>query len=303
VSTRLAIIIPVYNGERFIEKAIRSIAFQTLQPNEIVVVNDGSTDRTSEILKGLDVPNLKVIEQDNTGVSLARNNGIKETNSEILAFMDVDDFWHAQKLEIQTNELNDRNYDLVYTDIVRVSEAETNIPEHSLIADVKSAVTETMPVEAIIYKPHLTTSSVMVKRKVFEAVGGFDETFKTAEDQVFYMDVVNEYKVGCIKLPLTYKRYVKNSLSSGIETYSDSLKALDRFEQQHPQSAIKYSSSIRKARARIYRDLGSELLWERKTSHALKPLLLSLKKYPSIDSFILLMKYILLSLVGKRVGR
>lgn len=303
LDNKLAVIIPVFNGERFIEYAVQSIALQTLQPSEIIVINDGSTDSTDEILKSLNIDNLKIIEQENAGVAHARNNGVKESQSDILVFMDVDDYWHSQKLELQINALNEGNYKLVYTSVTRVSEAETAIPEHGLISNNIATVTKSISVETIIYKPHLTTSSVMVKRDVYEAVGGFDESFKTAEDQVFYMDIANEYKIGCIELPLTYKRYVKNSLSAGIETYSDSLKALDRFEIKYPQSANQYSSTIRKARARIYRDLGTELLYFRKTSQALKPLLLSMKKSPSIDVIILLVKFVILSLFGTKAER
>lgn len=296
LNNKLAVIIPVFNGERFIEYAIKSIGKQTLQPDEIIVIDDGSTDRTGQILKSLDIENLKIIEQENAGVAIARNNGVEVSDSEILVFMDVDDFWHSQKLEIQVDALNAGNYGLVYTNVVRVSEAETSIPEHQSISDEEILKPKHISIDTILYKPHLTTSSVMAKRDAFEAVGGFDESFKTAEDQVFYMDVANKYKIGCIELPLTYKRYVKNSLSSGIETYEHSLNALDRFESKYPQSADQFSSSIRKARARIYRELGSELLYLRRTRRALKPLLLSMKKSPSIDVAILLIKYVLLRL-------
>jgi len=303
LNNKLAVIIPVYNGELFIEKAVKSIAMQTFQPSEIIVVNDGSTDETGKVLKGLDIASLKVVEQKNSGVALARNTGIKESQSDVLAFMDVDDFWHSQKLEIQYKELEKGSYDLIYTDVVRVSESEVDTPEHSLIADIEGSVSRAMSIEKIIYKPHLTTSSVMVKRNAYEAVGGFDEAFKTAEDQVFYMDIANSFKIGCINLPLTFKRYVKNSLSAGINTYYDSLKALDRFESKYPKSANQYRFTIRKARARIYRDLGSELLWKRETSQALNPLLMSMKKAPSIDVLILLAKYVVISIFKIRKAR
>jgi hypothetical protein len=210
--------------------------------------------------------------------------------------MDVDDFWHSQKLEIQINELVSHKFGLVYTDIVRVSEAETNTPEHNIILDVDSSATKNIPIETIIYKPHLTTSSIMVTREVYTSVGGFDGAFKTAEDQVFYMDVASKYSIGKIDLPLTYKRVVRNSLSSSVDTYFDSLLALDRYEKVHSHDAKQFNKIIRKARARIYQALGSELLWRREVSASLKPLLLSMKASPSKDSMILLMKYVFLTI-------
>jgi len=296
LSNKLAVIIPVFNGEQFIQKAINSITLQTVLPSEIIVVNDGSTDRTAEILKNMNVEGLKVVDQQNTGVALARNNGINESESNVIVFMDVDDFWHPQKLEIQLEELQKGSYDLIYTEVVRVSEVESDIPMNDMVTDLQTSITTAMTIEPIIYKPHLTTSSVMVKRDVFNSVGGFDSAFKTAEDQVFYMDVANNYKIGRVNLPLTYKRYVKNSLSAGIETYSDSLRALDRFENKYPESASRHRSTILKARARIYRDLGSELLWYRKTGQAFKPLLMSLRRSPSIEVMVLLAKNIILSI-------
>ena len=142
----ISVVVPVFNGERYIESALSGIRSQTLQPYEIIVVNDGSTDRTSEILQNLKIANLIVVEQPNAGVAIARNNGVSKSSGDILVFMDVDDFWHSQKLEIQINELVSHKFGLVYTGIVRVSEAETNTPEHNIILDVDSSVTKNIPI-------------------------------------------------------------------------------------------------------------------------------------------------------------
>src|SRR5574341_1935425 len=100
--TKVSAIIPVYNGEKYIEDAIRSVLTQTFSDLELIIVDDGSTDKTGEICKGfLSDSRVKYIYQENQGVSSARNTGIKRSNGEYVAFLDADDYWLPDKTEEQ----------------------------------------------------------------------------------------------------------------------------------------------------------------------------------------------------------
>ncbi len=294
MTSTLAVIIPVYNGERFIRNAIASIINQTLQPEEIIVVNDGSSDDTSNILHDLQIQHkhLKVLDQNNQGVSFARNKAISACSCDILAFLDSDDYWHPQKLSIQLKALHSYDLDMICTEVIHIKDSDSDMLNNDSIYDEDNLNIKNYSLGEIIYKPHLTTSSIMVKREVFDAVGGFDVKFRTAEDQVFYIDVANEYKVGCVRTPLVYKCNVEDSLSSGFDSYSDSLKVLERFVRKNPDVSSKNKSIIRKARARIYREYSADLLWNKEVTRSLKPLFFSMKEHFTVESLKLFLVFI-----------
>ena len=97
----VSVIIPVYNREKFLAEAIDSVLAQTYRPIEIIVIDDGSTDKSGEIARSY--AETKYIYQDNQGVSVARNIGVDAAQGEFLAFLDSDDMWLHNKLETQIN--------------------------------------------------------------------------------------------------------------------------------------------------------------------------------------------------------
>jgi glycosyltransferase involved in cell wall biosynthesis len=106
-------VIPAYNAEKYIARAIDSVLAQTHQPDEIIVVDDGSTDATAEIIKRY-TPQVQYIYQENAGGSIARNTAIEAAKSEWVAFLDADDEWLGQKLQLQIEHLK-RNGDLAWS--------------------------------------------------------------------------------------------------------------------------------------------------------------------------------------------
>ena len=99
-------IIPVYNGEKYIDDAIQSIFSQNYQPIELIVINDGSTDNTGEILRGYG-QKIHVFDQDNQGISSALNLGISKANGSFFAFLDADDLWTPEKIFHQMQIFNE----------------------------------------------------------------------------------------------------------------------------------------------------------------------------------------------------
>jgi glycosyltransferase involved in cell wall biosynthesis len=100
----VSVVVPVFNGERYLEEALRSAVSQTLPPLEVIVVDDGSADASIEIAEGIGDP-VRCIRQENTGVAGARNRGLSAVRGEFIAFLDHDDLWPPEKLELQVAAL------------------------------------------------------------------------------------------------------------------------------------------------------------------------------------------------------
>jgi len=94
----ISCIVPVFNGERYLPEALQSILSQSYRPLEIIVADDGATDRTAEIAAAFKA-RVRYMKQDNAGSAAARNLGIHAASGDLLAFLDADDLWHAEKLE------------------------------------------------------------------------------------------------------------------------------------------------------------------------------------------------------------
>ena len=114
----ISIVIPAYNCAAYAEDSFRSVQKQDLEDWEIIFVNDGSTDNTSEVLARIALENSRVIivEQENSRQGKARNNGISHAKGEWIAFLDADDLWSANKLSLQLNKTLEAKVDLSFTD-------------------------------------------------------------------------------------------------------------------------------------------------------------------------------------------
>jgi len=100
----VSVIIPVYNGETFVDEAIDSVIHQKYEPLEIIIVDDGSTDRTAEVIRGYG-EKVQYRYQSNTGPAAARNSGLRVASGDVMAFIDADDLWPEGKLALQINRL------------------------------------------------------------------------------------------------------------------------------------------------------------------------------------------------------
>lgn len=193
MDTKISVIIPVYNGEAFIERAINSILEQTLKPSEIIIVNDGSTDGTAEKLLSFG-NKITVIAIPNGGVSNARNVGIKACSGDLIAFLDADDVWYKEKLKTEVNVF-EKFPEVGFTccDYFKINTS-TNAKvsyflkyktNHNYNFDkplIKSAF------ELLIHENFVgTCSNVVFKRALLNQVGFFDTDLKQAEDYAMWI--------------------------------------------------------------------------------------------------------------------
>jgi len=196
----VSIIIPTYNRVRFVGEAIESVLAQTFMDYELIIVDDGSTDDTKNIL-GKYGDRITCIFQDNEGVSLARNRGIKEATAGYLCFLDSDDLWMERKLEIQLDEMKKNSDFLIsYTDEIWIRKGVRVNPKKKHRKYSGDLFEKSL--ELCIISP----SSVMINRELLDKVGVFDEELEVCEDYDLWLRITKDFPVYFINQPLIVKR-------------------------------------------------------------------------------------------------
>lgn len=213
------VIIPVYNGEKYIKEAIESVLNQTLLPDNIFVVNDGSTDRTQEIIDGYKKFSVPVIciNKKNGGLSSARNAGIKASKNKFVAFLDADDIWLPNKLAKQIEVFNitcDNKLGVVYSDFTNINEKGEIIEKYDDFQFDKTWRGEIFEKLIIKNKVAGSGSAVLVKKECFEKVGLFDENLKAAEDWDMWLRIAQKFTFDYIYEPLVKLRRHSDSMQS-----------------------------------------------------------------------------------------
>ena len=204
----ISAIVPTYNSADTLKTAIESIQKQTLDVNEIIIVDDGSIDNTKEIVKSLDHKNINYIYQKNQGPSHARNTGIKAAKSKWIAFLDSDDIWHEKKLELQIQLLKS-NPDLIWScSNYNMFENNTTKVAHPIRKENKLIINALQSFNVGI---SLYTDTMLIKKSIFDEVGLFDEKMRLGEDTDMWFRIALKYQnIGYISTPLaTYHRSEK----------------------------------------------------------------------------------------------
>src|SRR5262245_31122843 len=204
----VSVVIPTYNSGHLVTDAVNSVLAQSLLPEEIILVDDGSRDDTQDRLVRYG-QRIRYIRQDNWGVAAARNRGMQEARGAYVAFLDADDVWHPEKLARQMAALEvNPQVGLLGTDAFDwpVPAWPTVTPK----ADIPPAV---IPWRHLVVKNYFTTSSLLVRRRVLDQVGLFDTTMQGSEDYDLWLRISECTGVANLPLPLTGYRSVAGSLS------------------------------------------------------------------------------------------
>ena len=207
--TEVSVIIPTYNREKFISECVQSVLAQTLPAREIIIVDDGSTDATYNILRDLGFNSLSTKKtvlryffQQNRGVSSARNLGIKEARSEFIALLDSDDLWLKSKLDRQVSAFqNDtQSSRLCHTDEIWIRNG-VRVNQHKKHKKHGGNV-----FQSCLKLCCISPSSAMMHRSVFEDFGFFDEDLPACEDYDFWLRYSAKEDVNFIDEPLIIKK-------------------------------------------------------------------------------------------------
>ncbi len=179
----ISVIIPAYNAEKTILATLESVQKQTFSDLELIVIDDGSTDRTVDLANTLQDSRLKVFSYQNGGVSVARNRGIQHASGDFISFIDADDLWLSDKLQLQLEALQKNpEAGVAYSWTTFVDEKGTVLYTQEPVFH-KGDVYPQLLVENFI----LNGSNVLIRRQFVEAVGDFHAPLKYAEDWEFYI--------------------------------------------------------------------------------------------------------------------
>jgi len=172
----ISVIIPVFNGERFIAEAIQSVLDQKYEPLEIIVIDDGSTDGTADVVKNLS-GNIHYFYQKNSGIAAARNTGLRHSKGGLIAFIDADDVWVDNKLALQIEHLNQfPETEIVIGFLLKVPLQNKSRLDAALAENNKGLLV-------------LQLGSTLIKKSVFDKIGGFDEELTLSEDTDWFFRV------------------------------------------------------------------------------------------------------------------
>jgi glycosyltransferase involved in cell wall biosynthesis len=206
---KISIIMPVYNSEKYLKDSIESIINQTFRDFEFIIINDGSTDNSLKIIKEytkLD-ERIKIIDQKNTGVSYSRNMGIKKSTGEYVAFIDSDDIWLENKLELQLAEfILNKDLKICGTWAIVIDELgeEKRKFEYPPVDDKSIKLNS-------IYKNPFITSSVMIKKDILNPNELFKIDMRLAEDYEFITRYIHKNKCKNISKYIVKYRIHKNN--------------------------------------------------------------------------------------------
>ena len=212
----VSVIIPVFNGERFLREAVQSVLDQQYSPVEIIIVDDGSTDGTATIAKSLP-ETVRYLYQMNQGPSAARNRGIEHARGSLLAFADADDLWPADKLKLQLPFFEDPSIEIVMGRIQQV-----------LLSRTVDGHTHTQEFAEPAFSVNL--GSAIIRKSVFERVGAFDEGMRYSEDVDWFMRAreTGARIVTIDAVTLLYRQHEENMTRGKSTSELNVLKALKR---------------------------------------------------------------------------
>ena len=209
----VSVVITCYNGVQWISEAIESILAQTYRDFELVIIDDGSTDNSKEMVAlHLSDERVRYVYQRNRGFSAAVNRGIKESSGSLIGFIGQDDLWMPNKLELQVKYLSEhKDVDLVHSNYCSIDSEgriinlrDIKIPDVSLKKEV---------VKQLFLNNFIGFETVLVKRQCFDEVGFFDERMVGFSDHDMWLRIAGSFYIGYLDLPLVKKREHEFQLS------------------------------------------------------------------------------------------
>jgi len=198
---KISVICPTYNSERFVEKTIKSVFNQTKLPNELILIDDGSTDNTIKVLESVcekhdELIETHILKTKHKGPGAARNMGIKKAKSEWIAFLDSDDIWHINKIERVIDSIKENkeiNFICHHEMLIRKNKSQ-KIMFYSKNYNSKEPIRK-----QLYYANFFSTSAVVCKKNIFDENGYFDESLQSAQDYELWLRLSSEMNVFFIK--------------------------------------------------------------------------------------------------------
>jgi len=208
---KVSVVIPTHNRAHLVGRGVRSVLAQTFGDLEVMIVDDASTDGTREVIARIADPRVKYFRHDvNRGVSASRNTAISQASGEFVAFLDDDDEWLPDKLEIQLDrfEAANRNVGLICAGYHTVDSASNRITSE-VIPTERGWVLERLLRQGTFNH----TSTIVVRAECFARVGLFDVSYNYSEDFDLWLRIAKDYAVDCVPIPLVKLYFQPDGLS------------------------------------------------------------------------------------------
>lgn len=224
-----SVIIPLFNKEKFIGATLKSVLEQSFTDFEVLIVNDGSTDSSVEIIKKFSDPRIRYFSQENEGVSSARNYGIEKAKSNYISFIDADDYWYSGFLEEMFENIKKYPEHKVFSAAIEIATANKVFPAQYSIA-------KTNDCEVVNYfsasskETAICTSCAVFNKSIFEETGNFDTQIKSGQDTDLWIRIGLVYPVLFSWKILARYVYDENSLSKN-KNYLNTKLDFNKFEE------------------------------------------------------------------------
>jgi glycosyltransferase involved in cell wall biosynthesis len=272
----VTVVMPAFNAERYIGDALRSIAAQTLQEVEVIVVDDGSTDGTlAEVHRIADDLDVTVLQQKNAGPSAARNAGIRRARGRYCAFLDADDLMLPELLETEA-ALLDANPEvgIVLSDV-------TTFDERGTVREARWALPHPYDgslLDRLAEENFVTTSAVMAPTQRLLDAGLFPEDRRVAEDYELWLRLASRWQMAFIERPLVRYRYTTGSLSSDkVFSAKCAIEVIQAFWRDHPEYRASHSRVYHRSMGRHLMNAGAAAASQQRRVSALGFLIRSLR--------------------------
>lgn len=272
---KVSVVIPTYNRSFTVVKAIDSVLEQTYDDYEIIVVDDGSTDDTYEILR----PYWDKIHyefKENGGISSARNLALEVARGKYIALLDSDDYWKPEKLARQMECFaNNTEYGMVATRCVthKVDRHFNTIETNRIRRTGKSG----WVYKDLFYRNYIRTSSVVIKKECFQELGGFDESLPRCNDIDMWLRISRKYPVGFINSVLTV--YTRRPKEVRVDNIEGRKIWLDVLKKNYDPDIISHRL-YKKRMARVYAHIAENMLKKGERGEVIKSLDQALSLYP-----------------------
>jgi glycosyltransferase involved in cell wall biosynthesis len=209
----ISVIVPTYNAERTILQTLSSVQQQSLTDIEIIVINDGSTDRTVELLNTIEDPRIKIFSYENGGLPVARNRGIARATGKYIAFIDADDLWTPDKLESQLAALKKHPEAGVAYSWTKFMDEKGETYHLSTPIYFEGDVFANL----LVWNFIANGSNPLVRREAIEETGEFDATLRSAEDWDYWLRLARRWHFTVVPQAQVFYRKSSGAMSSKID--------------------------------------------------------------------------------------
>ena len=227
----VSVVMATYNMSRYLPLAVRSVLAQTYENIELLIVDDGSTDDTAKVVEPfLDDPRVKYRIQENKGQASAKNHGIRESSGEYIAFLDADDMWAPEKIDLQLPVFSrSETLGVVYSRLAYIDENGTQlkVSDEELFRGRVSG--------PLLIRNFVGFSTSVVRKECFDRLGGFKEQIRMGIDYDLWLRFSTQYEFDYVDRPLLYYRVWSGQMSNNCKgRYLSGIEIMKNFLQQFP---------------------------------------------------------------------